>query len=61
VIFRQNDNVSIELEGDSPPYRVHGTFIEEDENWVKVEGTVGDTLGKMVVVPKERIKVIVKG
>jgi hypothetical protein len=51
--------VSINLKDtDQPPYRLHGTFVEQDEEYVKITGTVGDRIGKELVTPKSNIKFI---
>jgi hypothetical protein len=46
---------------DEPPYRLHGTFVEQDEEYVKVLGTVGDYIGHELVAPKTNIKFIDAG
>jgi hypothetical protein len=43
---------------DSAPYRLHGTFLSQDDEYVVIEGTVGEYIGRRYWIPKNQIKMI---
>lgn len=57
-MFEVGNNISIELETVTAPFRIHGTFQMQDDEFIKVRGTVGDDIGKAILVPKSRIKTV---
>lgn len=59
-MFRHNDELEIQLlnTDDQPPYTVFGKFKSMDDEYIRVVGTVGDQIGKTVLVPKTQVKVI---
>jgi hypothetical protein len=58
--MHQGDEVCIDLinTGDQPPYRVFGTFRSEGEDYVRITGTVGEDIGKDILVPRANVKLI---
>jgi hypothetical protein len=53
------DSVAIHFTTETAgPYVLHGSFVNQDEEYVRIEGTVGDTLGHEMFVPKSQIKFI---
>ena len=50
--MKVGDNVWIERKDG---YTTIGTFVEEDENYIVLQGTVGDNIGKTILVPRDNI------
>lgn len=42
-------------------YSTHGTFLSENEEYIKVRGTVGNNINKEIIVPKSNIAQIIGG
>jgi len=59
-MIKAHDELSIQLfnTDDEPPFTVHGTFVMEDDTDMMVRGTVGDDIGKYIIIPKRNVKVI---
>lgn len=58
-MIRRGNMVAIEVEATEAPYRYHGEFKAQDEEYVKIKSTSGENIGKDVLVPKRVIKNIV--
>jgi ribosome biogenesis SPOUT family RNA methylase Rps3 len=59
-VLNRGDTISIELQATEPPYRIHGKFVTENEDYVVIEGTVGDHIGRDIFVPRNRITLITR-
>lgn len=59
--FKTGMHLSIELESKEPPFRYHGTFMQEDDEYIQIRGTVGDSINRILIIPKTRIKCIDAG
>lgn len=58
--MKAGDNIVIDFNNtNTAPFRQHGVLRSEDDEWVRVEGTVGEDIGKTIMVPKSNIKRIV--
>jgi hypothetical protein len=60
------DHISIFLQNDEPPYAIHGyykgthKFALDGDNYIIIEGTVGDDIGRDLYIPESRINYITK-
>jgi hypothetical protein len=54
--LQRGDEVAVERMDDRV---THGTFIREDDEYIVVRGTVGDRIGKEILVPKSRVTQVV--
>lgn len=54
-------NVTLDLfdQDGQPPFTIHGIFRSLDDDHYIVEGTVGDLIGKPVLVPRPNVKTII--
>lgn len=57
--MKTGDHISVELETVEAPFRQLGLFRSEDDEYIRLEGTVGNDIGKEILVPKHRVKRIV--
>ena len=55
MYLRIRDNVSVEYECTDGIFTRHGTFVKQDEDSIMIRGTVGDGIGKPIIIPKSRI------
>ena len=55
MYLRRRDNVSVEYECRDGIFTRHGTFVKQDEDSIIIRGTVGDSIGKPIIIPKSRI------
>lgn len=55
-LMQRGDEISIYRDDD---YRTHGIFVRETELYVVVKGTVGDDIGREILVSRPRIVQIV--
>jgi hypothetical protein len=49
-------SIKVDSPDDQGPWIYHGEYLREDETFIKIRGTVGDNIGKEILVPKSRIK-----
>jgi hypothetical protein len=61
--LRRGDQVSIyfKTETSAPyhaPYQMHGTYKDESDEYIRIEGTVGEHIGKDIFIPKSEVKMI---
>ncbi|HEY1249189.1 MAG TPA: hypothetical protein VGE97_09390 [Nitrososphaera sp.] len=57
--MRYNDEVEILFNSeDAAPYALFGKYRSQDEEYVRIIGTHGDSTNKEVFVPKRNIKMI---
>lgn len=57
--LRRNDQVCIYFKTEeAAPYKLHGKYLGEDDEQVRIEGTVGDMIGHDLFIPKSEIKLI---
>jgi hypothetical protein len=53
------DNVVVFfIEEAASPYRLHGKWLSEDDQYFTIEGTVGDYIGHELVIPRDGVKFI---
>lgn len=55
-IFKRGDQVGVER---NDGYTTIGTFVRQDDEYIVVEGTVGNNIGHEVVIPKSNITQVV--
>jgi hypothetical protein len=55
-MLEPNDSICIEK---NDGYSVIGFFVEQDDENYMIEGTVGDNIGKLIIVPKTNVSQIV--
>ena len=58
AMIKQGTQVVIDLETKESPYRYHGEFISQDDEFIKIKGSVGGSTGHIIYIPKSRIKSI---
>lgn len=57
--LQYNDEVLIYFKTEeSSPYRLFGKYRDESDEYVRIEGTLGDQIGRDIFVPKSEIKMI---
>ena len=56
--MKAGQELSVELETEEPPFRILGTFIQQDSEYIQVKGTVGDYMHDVILIPKNRVKLI---
>jgi hypothetical protein len=53
--LRYNTPISIQYEKNGEEYSMHGIFKDMDDEFVRIKGTVGEQIGRMIMIPKNRI------
>lgn len=57
--LNRNDEIGIFFKDEnSAPYRMFGKYQNEDDENIRIIGTVGDQIGREFFVPKREIKLI---
>ena len=57
--IRVGTEVSVYFNDDrSAPYRMFGKFVQMDDEWLVIKGTVGDYIGKEYQIPRSQIKML---
>jgi len=57
--INRGDNVSVHfLDDKSPPYRMFGEYKSMNDEWLEIQGTSGDYIGKRFYIPRNQIKMI---
>ena len=57
-MLKAGQELSVELETEEPPYRIFGTFVQQDSEYIEVKGTVGDYINDRILIPKNKVKLI---
>lgn len=47
--------VEVRYETNGEEYRYHGTYRSTDDNFVTIKGTVGEDIGRMIMIPLSRV------